>query len=448
VIGGQEVNGKEVSMLKNDNRINVLYLTWGEQISSSGIIGNQVFGQVKTITSFAKDVTIQIMTGIPLYSRAYLHDKYQLLGNHDELSNELIANGINLNIRYIRILPRWFYSKFHITPFYYLNHMHYFRDFVRKNNIDIVHCRSYHATNLALKVKTKYDMRFKIIFDTRGLFPEEAVFRGDFNENSFSYKVWKRTEKRMLDESDAIVNVSDTFTQHISNITNNPNIFTIYTSVNMDIFSKNKNTRQNIRHQLGISNDEKVLVYSGFIGKQGWHQISSLVRVFKEFQNVFRNTRLLVVTLVDHSPLRLQLERELGNDSFLLVKGNTPRQTSEYLQAADYSCLPYKTVKDHIEAIVSKTVVASKTGEYFAVGLPLIVNNAVGAATHLVERYGVGCTYPVGREDEIRNAIVELDNNYETVSDNCVEVARNYFSSEKNAKAYIDIYHQLIGKNS
>jgi glycosyltransferase involved in cell wall biosynthesis len=115
------------------------------------------------------------------------------------------------------------------------------------------------------------------------------------------------------------------------------------------------------------------------------------------------------------------------------------------LQAADYSCLPYKTVKDNIEAIVSKTMVASKTGEYFAVGLPLIVNDAVGAASRLVEKYGIGCTYPAGREDKINKAVVSIDSNYETVSNNCVKVARNYFSSDKNAKAYIDIYHQLMG---
>jgi glycosyltransferase involved in cell wall biosynthesis len=432
--------------MRNDNLINVLYLTWGEQISNAGIIGNQVFGQVKTIANLGQEINIQIMSGIPIYSRAYLHDKKQLLNDHNELRQELNNYGITLNIRYISILPRYFYSKFHITPLYYLNHLNYFREFIDQNSINIVHCRSYHATNLALQVKRKYNMQYKIIFDTRGLFPEEAVFRGDFSENSLSYKAWKNRERIMLDDCDAIVNVSDTFTEYIASLTDNPNIFTIYTSVNMDVFKKNEKTRQNIRHQLGISDQEKILVYSGFIGKEGWHRVSSLVRVFKEFQKAFSKTRLLVVTLVDHSLLRLQLAEEgLGADSFLLVKGNNPEQTNAYLQAADYSCLPYKTVKDNIEAIVSKTMVASKTGEYFAVGLPLIVNDAVGAASRLVEKYGIGCTYPAGREDKINKAVVSIDSNYETVSNNCVKVARNYFSSDKNAKAYIDIYHQLMG---
>ena len=42
-------------------------------------------------------------------------------------------------------------------------------------------------------------MQFKIIFDTRGLFPEEGVFTGAFSENSRSYRAWKSTEKIMLD---------------------------------------------------------------------------------------------------------------------------------------------------------------------------------------------------------------------------------------------------------
>jgi hypothetical protein len=265
-------------------------------------------------------------------------------------------------------------------------------------------------------------------------------------------------EKWLLDRADAVVNVSDTFTTHVRTLTANEPIATIYTSANLDLFQRKvpppvigpaaqlgPDEQLTVRQRLGIGDETKVLVYSGSIGiNQGWHRVNNLVALYQAFQQTFAQAKLLIITRSPHAPLCSALDSIPAIQSqYLLVAGNSPQETAAYLQAADYAALPYREVGSPIEERIGYTMVASKTGEYFAVGLPLLVNRAVGAATKLVEDHGIGCAYTAGEEIAMIEPLRTLDANYGVISERAVDIAHTYFSAAGNAKKYLALYRQL-----
>lgn len=441
----------------NERSLHVLYLTWGEVVVHNGIFDNQVLEQLKLLQKVDPTLSLMLCSGMPLVNQPLLKRSQAFYQDLQRIKSQLHAVDIQFVFRWIPAVARWFHSQPHHFRFYTIGQLHYLSRLVAANDIDIIHCRGYHATRLALLAKECYQLTAAVIFDTRGLFPEEGVFAGHFAQESQAYARWKREEKWLLDRADAVVNVSDTFTTHVRTLTDNPRVETIYTSVNLDLFQRPTTVAEiadtagtipqerNGRQQLGIDNETRVLVYLGSIGiDHGWHRLDNLIALYQAFRQAFPKTKLLIITRSAHAALRAVLEQIYADDKeYLLVAGNSPQETAGYLQAADYAALPYRAVNSPLEELIGYTMVASKTGEYFGLGLPLLVNRAVGAASQLVAKHKIGCVYTAGEEAALIEPLRQFDADHATASARAVRVAHDYFSAIGNAKRYLALYQQL-----
>lgn len=427
---------------------NVLYLTWGEVAVNNGIFDNQVFEQLKQIRQQDPSVGLHLLSGQPLINQRLLKQRATFRAEVAAIRAQLAPFGIDFTARWIAAIARWFHAEWYHLPFYTVGQRSFLRDFTRERQIDIVHCRGYHATRLALLAREKYRLPYKVIFDTRGLFPEENVFAGYFSETGQAYQMWKRIEKWLLDRVDAIVNVSSTFSDHVRTLTTNPQIYTIYTSTNLAIFQPDPERRQAVRAALGIADAEKVLVYLGSIGvHDGWHRTANLIAQFQAFQQSFPHTRLLVITRASHQALQAEFDQVASlRGNYRLVAGASPAQTTDYLQAGDYAALPYSTVHNEVERLIGYTMIASKTGEYLAMGLPLVVNRAIGAASQLAVAHEIGCTYTAGAEQAFIEPLRQLDQQYQQASQRGITVAHETFSAARNAQRYLELYRTLMAK--
>ncbi len=83
-------------------------------------------------------------------------------------------------------------------------------------------------------------------------------------------------------------------------------------------------------------------------------------------------------------------------------------------------------------------MVASKSGEYLAAGLPMICNTKLRGIADLLERYNVGITYEIGQESAVPPKIKDLMANYPAISTRCREVAKNHFDLKNNIKSIED----------
>lgn len=430
--------------MEDKNTINVLYIVWGESIAYNGLFDNQVVEQIIKIKKETHSIKLTLLTGIPLTKR-FLRDKKKYLREIEKVKKYLQENQIEMIVKWVITFSKYFYSNLFMLPFFHIGYLLFLRRLILKDQYHILHCRSYHSTLIAHLVKKLFRLSYKIIFDTRGLFPEEAVVAGCFSAKSISYKLWKFIEKKLLDNSDAIVNVSETFTEHVLKITDNPCIVTIPTSTNTQIFSgRNLEKRNIIRKKLGLDANEKILVYLGALDELGWHSVENFVKIYSIFKALFTNTKLLLITRLSKDILTKRLtELNILENEILIVETNSPQETVDYLQISDYGTLPLKKINNDLQAIIGRTMVSSKAAEYLASGLPIIVNKDIGETSNLVRDNDIGCIFTLGEEDKIKDCLKHIEKNYEKVSQSCIKFAREYFDTTVHAKQYIELYQKL-----
>lgn len=421
---------------------NILYLTWCENIVDYGIFESQVFRKLEYLSKSAA-FRFFVLSGIPV-GKKYLSDGTSYQNKINDIKRRFSALGISFGYRNIVKISPHFHAQWWAVWILHLPHLFFLKNHIEQHHIDLVHCRSYHAALLALLTRRIFRMTYKVIFDTRGLVAEEGVLIGAYREGSVSYRFWKFIEKHLLNASDAVVNVSDNFTEHVKLMCANSSIHTIYTGVDTKVFVHDPEKRIRAGQQLGISDSVKVLVYAGSLGEKGWHSPDLLAEVYCAFKPCFAESRLLIISTSDPQVISARLEqRGVDRDDYLIVPGHSLEEVSFYLQRGDYAAFSYREIHGTIEKTISRTVIAIKTGEYLACGLPLIVNRNAGAAADLVEKYSVGVVFTPGGVTAITEGIQQIERDYRAVSQKCRNVALDYFDYEKNSQKYLEIYRAL-----
>ncbi len=424
-----------------EKEINVLYLVWGESIAYYGVFDNQVMEQIIHIQKLGENVNIDLLTGIAL-TKKLLQDRKAYTQEVNNKKEYLKKHNINMRTRWIFMFTRFFYSNVFTLPFFHIGHLFYLRRLVKKNNYHIIHCRMYHAALLASLVRKIFKLKYKIIFDPRSLLPEEAVVTHILRENGWSYRLWKYIEKKLFDTCDAVVNVSDTFTEHVSAITRNPNLYTIPTSTNIEVFKgRDPEKRKAMRTSLGIGEQEKVLVFVGALNLQAT-SVEALAGLYLTFRDCFSHSKLLVINRLQDVTSAL-VEQNVPVDEIIIARSASDYETWSYLQVADYAAFPFKKVSDKYEEAIGTTTIACKTGEYLASGLPILVNEKVGAVHRLIKENQLGCVYSIGQEEKIKECLKTIESRYDKVSQQSIHFAQSYFSTQDHANQYLSIYTKL-----
>jgi len=417
-----------------NKNINVLYLVWGENVISNGILQNQVLQLTHRLNQSAS-VNVELLLGVPVLN-------YFLKG----VSRKQVSNSLNVfrktrSFHTKRIfLPTKFYIHPILIPFLILPYVFFLNNKVHSLNIDVLHCRSYPATLLAYLTKKILGAKYKIVFDARGLYCEEAVMRKAFHFKGWSYRTWRKIEVRLLNGVDCVVVVSKTFAEIMAERTTNKNICTIHTSTNEEIFSSmEKLKKDKIKKELGIKS--KTLVYLGGLESNGWYSIERLAFVFSSFSEIFPYAQLLIISHTEQEYI-FAILKQLGvsTNSVIVKSSNSPQTTNELLNAADLAVAAFQTNRNEIEQVIDYTVISSKTGEYLSVGLPLIYDKKMGAAAQLIEKHQLGVTFDDNiSTQELKKSIIQVMDNYPLYVNRCVKASKT-FSTKEHVKKYIDIY--------
>jgi glycosyltransferase involved in cell wall biosynthesis len=444
-------------MKRNRDKV-VVYAMWGEPISGGGLIRNQVIEQIKAIRLCAPEYRIFLLVG-----GAFLRQRVKrIICRHcpwlisearrprsvtcaaDDLNEQLVSSGVTVILRETFFSPRNIYLNAFQLIVFPLFHLLFFRSVIKTTGADIVHCRSYFPAWLAFLVKKLFGMDVAVVFDTRGLVPEEGVACGAFSQTGISYRVWKAVERRLLDNADMIVNVSETFSSHVSALSSNKKVVTIPTSVNTAIF------RRMGKPETGKDASEDgfvTMVYLGSLSDNGWHSVENLAKIFNLFKRVIDNGRLLVVTETDPDWLAARLVGEgVDMGQTMIVKSGTNEETAKFIGRASYAVLPFRTANNPATKAVGYTMLASKTGEYLAAGLPVICHGGIGGAGDLIRRNYVGCIFNDETPELFMRDLAVLRSNYEDVRRRCVAVSET-FDVNSNARKYVGVYRGLAVKS-
>ena len=314
----------------------------------------------------------------------------------------------------------------------------------KKNNVDVVHCRSYIASLVGVFLKKKYAVKF--LFDMRGFWADERVEGGLWNLKNPLYKLvyqfFKKKEIQFLNMSDSTVSLTVNAVNEIRSwktIRSSLPITVIPCCVDMELFDRNKINpiiKQNMKIKLGITEDDMVLLYLGSIGT--WYLLKEMLLFFKYLCSSYSNAKFLFVTAEQRKVILDQAQAMDISPHMLIIKESSRQDMPYYISMAHAAVFFIKPVYS------KKASSPTKQGEIMSMGIPILCNKDIGDTDKIIEENNCGAVVSNFSNDSFDDTIKKID--YLTTLDKnkIVETAKNYFSLQHGVEKYNDIYVSLL----
>ena len=310
----------------------------------------------------------------------------------------------------------------------------------RKEDFQIVHCRSYIPALIGMAMKQAFGSKF--IFDMRGFWADERVEGGLWNLKNPVYKIiyqyFKRKEKQLLSMADYTITLTHKAKDIIhrwEGIKNQPiPIQVIPCCVDMELFDPSKvdeSAKKALRKKLNIPPDAFVLSYLGSLGT--WYMVEDMLRFYKTLQQSRANAYFLFVTKDAPEEIRQLCTKHAIDTDRVVVTPAARQEVPLYLSLSSWSIF-------FIKPVFSKQASsATKMGEIMSMGIPFITNRGIGDNNTLMEEAKIGILTTLGEYSEA----VEAMKNFRFPAEKIRTVAIEHFSLQKGVAAYSKVYQRL-----
>lgn len=299
---------------------------------------------------------------------------------------------------------------------------------VRRDQVRVVHARSYVPALIAWLLKRLLGVR--LIFDMRGFWADERVEGGLWPAEGYLYRVAKRLERRILKDADEIVTLTERARRTVEHWPGlqAPRVSVIPTCVDLERFSAPARAR--------LPNPLPVFIYTGSLGT--WYLLGEMLRFVEEAANRFPRARFLLLTRNREEAARELVGSKLAPD-VVTVRAVAPSEVPMWLAQADAGLAFYKP------GWARQATCPTKVGEYLAMGLPVVVNEAVGDMKELIGKNEVGVVLSEFSTETYRLALDQLQALWAdaTLAARCRGVAESYFSLQSGVERYWEIYRRL-----
>ena len=305
------------------------------------------------------------------------------------------------------------------------------------HRFDLIHCRSYMAAIVGDWLKRREGVPF--LFDIRGFWADERVERGIWPARNplfrAAYGYFKRLEKRLFREADAIVSLTDSAKREAESwpAERRPAapITVIPCCVDLALFDDRKG-RAATREKLGIPAKAPVLLYVGSVG--GAYLMDEMFALFRAYRKLRPGARFLFVS--GHP--REEIQRlAYGIDPVELVVASAKRdEVPALIAAADLG------VSFILATYSAKASCPTKFGEMLAMGIPVIANAGVGDIADIVRETGAGAIVERDDEASLTKAIIRAE---AAAKDPALvrAAAERYFALETGIDRYDAIYREI-----
>ncbi|MFH1202742.1 MAG: glycosyltransferase [Candidatus Omnitrophota bacterium] len=309
---------------------------------------------------------------------------------------------------------------------------------VMRNKVDVIHARSYVAAAIALVLKKL--LKIKLIFDMRGIWPDEKVDANTWPRGGFLYKVTKAFEKRLLLNADAIIVLTEKLKTIVEDFEymkgHKVAIDVIPACVDVNKF-KIAGKPQDLVESLRLGN-KTIFIYSGSLGT--WYMLDEMVDFFKIAKAKIINAHFLFFTLFRKSVIdNLMFNKGVDKDEFSVISA-PHEEMPRWLSIGDFSVFFIKP------SFSKQGSIPIKLGESLACGLPVIINSGIGDTAELVSRNGIGAVIDEFKAASYIKAVDEILELQSSIGDlrlRCRKVAEDHLSLGIGQKKYRDIYQRL-----
>jgi glycosyltransferase involved in cell wall biosynthesis len=314
----------------------------------------------------------------------------------------------------------------------------------RSKAFTLVHCRSYIPAAAGLALKQRFGV--PLLFDMRGFWPEEKTEGGswDLRNRLFRlvYRYFKRLEKRLLSEADAIVTLTEAGKAELLRRRElrgrEDRIEVIPCCVDVDHFvMADKNTRAIMRAELSIPEEARVLAYLGSLG--GNYMTGEMLDLFHVYRERHPGARFLFVTREDPTVIRAEARRRDVSAEEVVIRSAGRNEVPRLLAAADLG-IAFK--QPSFSALGCSP---TKMGEMLAVGLPVVANAGVGDVAEVLSNTSGGVAVTAFCEAEYVRALEKIDGL--GTADERRRAAFDWFDVSLGIGRYDRIYARLSTSN-
>lgn len=239
---------------------------------------------------------------------------------------------------------------------------------------DVIHVRSYPPMFAALFVKIWYGN--KVIFDPRGLWPEEMSY---FKKKPVITFLFKLFERLFCYASDSIVVVSNKFFDLFS--TRYPKLNNkIIVIPTFSIPLPNTSNVVNVKNDIFKNENVEIFVYSGSF--ETWQKIEEIVDYFKFLEKNYSSARFLFLSK-SKDMFNDYLSKKLDSNKYTVLSANY-NEVGSFLMQCDYGVI----FRDF--HIINKVSAPIKIKDYLMANLKLIASDNIGDSSELIKNNNLG----------------------------------------------------------
>jgi len=312
----------------------------------------------------------------------------------------------------------------------------------RHHRFEIVHCRSYFAADIGLKLKRIFGSR--MLFDMRGFWVDQRREGGRWPQEKllfrFLYRRWKAKEAEFIAHSDEIVVLTEAAKDEIETWTayNGQPISVIPCSLKYERFPiSNQNETLSARRQLKIEPNSLVLAYLGSLGTV--YLFHEMIVLYQSLKRIQKKSILLMIGRHNQQDIiqsAQEIAPELNLNDFRFVK-------------AEHSEVPFWLGAANIgvcfitSSFSSLGVSPTKLGEYLAAGLPVISNDGIGDVRSIIDDSDAGHVLIDFSPHSIEVAIKQIVRLAGYSREALRERSRPFHDMERAVGLYDQIYRRL-----
>lgn len=309
----------------------------------------------------------------------------------------------------------------------------------KETHYDIIHSRGCIIGSLALKSQKYFNA--KMVFDMRGWWADEKRDSGNWANPLYKpvYSYFKALETKLFKRSDHAISLTRVGYEEIGKLDLKPldEVSIIPTCVDFKIFKPfDIAIRQQVREQLDIALDSKVILYSGSLG--GNYNMAVIFDLYKAMSRRYNDVKILLLTRTERSYIEEQADKAGVSMNDIRITASDFADVHKYLMAGDCGIVNYLRTYSTIGRS------PTKLGEYWACGLPVVSQSNIGDIDYLVNKYeGSGVLI-----DELTDAgydkavqdLAELNVDKEKLRSQSVD----YYDIEQGARIYTSIYNKIL----
>jgi hypothetical protein len=308
---------------------------------------------------------------------------------------------------------------------------------VRKEKIQYIHawCSPAGMIGYLLSVFTSR----KLIIDSYEPHAESMIENGTWKKSSLAYVVLNFFEKRIAKNADVLISTTKSFMDYsIKKYKLDKNKFYVKPAcVDLNLFSDKNIKYKKLLENLDLE-DKIVCVYAGkFGGIYLGQEVFDLIKIAENFWG----DKFRFLLLTSHSENEIETYRKKSNiDIKTIIKQFVPfKDIPNYIGLGDFALTPVKPVPSKLYCT------PIKNGEYWALGLPIIITKNISDDSEIIESNKIGYVLNELNSEEYLKSIQVINDFISNNSRNQIfhkirDIAEKYRNFQIAEKIYYQVY--------